>query len=390
MGIEYIQGFDFYETTSDPAVPYLTADNVEKLLGFRAPANSSSWFIDSSGSETGPEISTTEVRINGRSLKLDRQDQGSTYNPQWNGAKHLDFTRTFSQTQKACVGFATYIDTAPTTPIPIVQVLYDNGTSEAEQASLWLGPTGVLYLSSDNLNLSDDTAQSSTIITGASSGTGAFRFGRFVYVEMWVDYTVSIPTIVVHVNGTEVINKASSACQKVAGGYITGLSIINPHNQYWSGDAFTQYLDDIYYSTDNAILGPQHIVALEPTADSTKEWTASVGSDNYQILNDEIDPSALSNYVSNTGTDQDIYDLQNPAVDVVAISAVAVTGLASIDTGTGNVRFTIHEGATEEFVSVTVDSSLPEFKQAIFEDNADDDAWTNALVTSMQMGIRIS
>ena len=396
MTLHLIQGFDYFATTNDPTVPFLDETDAERLLGFRAPANNAgaTWFINNAGTTEGLIIEATTARIDGKSLEIARQYEGATYNPQFHGIKHLDFTKTFTQSDRCVVGWALLIDTAPTSDIPILQFFYDNG-GEAEQLSLWITPTGRFYVGNTDFDVTDDTTQANTAIGSAQSATGAFRFNTFVYLEADLDYTATLPTLTLYVNGTAVLTVASSSMRKSSGDFIDGVSIIIPHNQYWGATgAFTAYIDDIYITTDEAPYGPQHISVLYPNSTETDNWVGSSGN-KHDILDNAFDPASLTPYVYNDAADdKDVYGLDNAGASIVTITAVAPTIIASIDSGSDVLKLGIADSvsATElvSGASVTVDNTSPKFYQTFFDTNADDAAWTNTLLDQLELILDLS
>ncbi len=388
MTIRLIQGFEQYETTSDPAVPYITADEVGRIFGFRDPANTANWFQDSGGLETGLSIDDSDARIDGRSLRFDRPDAAPN-NLVFNGQKHVDLTYSFASATRACIGFSVKFDKQPDVPIPLVQGLYDNGVTEEEQFSVWLSPTGSIFFADSSFDVSVDGVQTPTALGSGLSSSGVFRWVRHIYVEVDVDYTTLTPTGRIYINGTQVVSVSSVSLQKTTATSLTGLSIINPNNLYFADDNFVQYVDDIYVTTGEAALTPQHIVMLAPSTVDTAEWTPNGGTA-HSILSQLYDSSDLADYVYNTGVDEDVYNLTDAPADIVAITAVATTGLFSVDSGSSVLQLPIYESGTQLNNAVTIDDTLPQFAQGVFRTNANGAAWTNALVDSMKIGLDLN
>lgn len=392
MTLRLIQGFDFFSTTNDPTVPYLDETDAERLLGFRAPYNNdgATWFINSAAANEGLSIEASTVRIDGKSLEIARTYEGATYNPQFQGSKHLDFTKTFTQSDRAVIGFALLIDKAPTSDIPLVQFLYDN-SGEGEQCSLWLTPTGRFYLGSTDFDITDDTVQANTAIGTAQSATGVFRFNKFVYLELDLNFNTTLPTFTLYVNGTSVLTLNSSAARKSSASSIDGVSIISPHNQYFGTSIdYTMYIDDIYITTDEAPYGPQHIVCTYPNTTETDNWVATGAFNKHDILDNEFNPASLGNYVYNdAATDKDVYGMDNIGFSVTTVTAVSPTIIASIDSGSDVLKLGIaDEVSSTELTtgsSVTVDDIDPKFYQTFFTTNADAAAWTATLVNQLEL-----
>jgi hypothetical protein len=390
-----IQGFDMFSTTNNPTVPFFTEADTANLLGFRPPFNSdpATWFINSVAANEGPAIEASVVRINGKSLRLDRPYQGATYNPQFNGSKHLDFTKTFPQSNRAVLGFALNINTPPETDIPLVQFLYDNG-AEGEQLSLWLTPTGRLYIGTSDFDITDDSVQTNTPLPSASTAAGVFRYNRFVYLEIDLSLNATAgPTVRLYVNGNNVLTASGSNFRKEPSAFLDAVSIVNPHNGYWGATgAFTMYLDDIYITTGVAHYGPQHIALLVPSSTIISSWSTT-GIAAHLILDDSFNPASTGNYVfNNAANNRDVYAVQDAGAEFVSITAVAPTGLFSIDSGSDLLKLSIRDEITltQRDASVVIDSIDIEFKQTFFATNANSEAWTNARLDQLQLVMDLS
>lgn len=182
---------------------------------------------------------------------------------------------------------------------------------------------------------------SSTII--ASSASALMVPNVWYYTEIAVRIADTGGTVVVRLNGVEVINFTGDTRN-------AGVAQVDQITCFFPASNTTQWIDDVYYLDDtgpapyNTFLGDCRVPILAPNGNGT--YSQLVGSDgnstdNYQLV-DEIPPSTADYVGSATPGQRDTYqhtDLTTAAGQVLAVQPAALAfasdaGAASLKTVT--------------------------------------------------------
>jgi hypothetical protein len=105
-------------------------------------------------------------------------------------------------------------------------------------------------------------------------------------------------------------------------------------------------IDDLYLTNTDSRLGESRIYVLEPTSDSSVQWTRSAGSTNFSCVDEA--PFNTSDYVASaTVGHQDYYGFANLPYVPAAIHAVQTSMFAAKDdAATRTVRANLDSGGT--------------------------------------------
>lgn len=211
------------------------------------------------------------------------------------------------------------------------------------------------------------------------TSAGLIAINTWYYIEAEFVRDASAGSFKVWLNGVQVLNLTAIN---------TGASDINEIRMGNTGNNVS--LDDLYVTDAATKLGEVRIDALAPTADTaTKGWTASSGSDNYAMVDEQ--PFSTSDYVTGSTGDKDYYDFADLSFDPASIFAVQVTTLAKKDDATartfrGNIKSSSSEGNGATRGLGTSYVMYPD----IFEtDPNGGGAWTQASVNAAQVGIEV-
>jgi len=148
-------------------------------------------------------------------------------------------------------------------------------------------------------------------------------------------------------------------------------------------------LNDITGANNASWCGDGHIIALRPDGAGTKaEWTPSVGA-NYSCVNES--GADVTDYVTGgIAANIDLYEHDDsPAGDYAIIAVSEIAYAAAPVGGVNSVSFMSEEGGTEkEYPSAYPPTDQPWMYYGMLPTNAEDNAWTKALVTSSEYGLK--
>lgn len=252
MSIVLVEGFEAFVNET----PY-SLDLMERFMQ-NLPVKVPGWFSDAGFAK----ITSAETRIEGgQSLHFSRS---ATAVGAWDNAVSARIGWGFTNKQRMTVGFGLKIDNRPDSSFPILQLCNDVGLGEEEQVSVWLSPEGKLFCSSTDAQELVINQLPPAIIPEAASPAGLFRYGRWNYVEVFVDYTGAVPKVSFQMNGTLVLDAAEAAAlEKLGSNQLSSVFFINPPNTYWSNTAFNQFIDDVYIAgNENGFRHPQQIILM--------------------------------------------------------------------------------------------------------------------------------
>lgn len=216
----------------------------------------------------------------------------------------------------------------------------------------------------------------------------------WAYIEIQATFNASTGSVVVRVNGNQVLAVSGVDTDPESTG----------NANYISWDAAGCYLDDIYVIDPNtggapwnAFLGTTNGVTVEtlfPASNvGTPDFTPSPNTNaNWQNVSETaMDSDTTYNY-DPTLDDQDLFNIGSLSSDPVNIWAVAVRAAARIDgSSTVNLENRIVSDGTEVDGSAIDLPSTYAYQTTIQEtDPSTTDAWTYAGVNAMQIGYKIS
>lgn len=350
----FIEGFEALTPSSQ-----LTPHNLRHYMQALEPPVTDNWFADS-GTAT---ISNTKSRlVGGQSAHFYRAAGAAG---QWDHRYGADMGFGFTNKQRMVVGFAVYYDTQPINAIPVVKFSNDVGAGEEEQLGLWVSPSGKLFFSSVDYATDQSSQTLPVMIPEGATPPQVFRFGKWQYIEIFVDYTQDTPTISVQVNGNPVIEQAEAAAfAKLNSKYVSSVWFINPPNVYWNNAAVNHYFDDIYMKAGaSGFLGPQEIVFLGPGALVQNQW-AGGGSINLG----KISPGSLGTGVKPTALGQvNLYELSDLPADIAQLNGLSVfcVGSAGYD-GTDELIDRVEFGVRKSAADTAKATKVSAFEGPVF------------------------
>lgn len=393
MAIEFIQGFEHLLPTTEAQIS-VSPTELRDFLGFDLPVNQTDWFMDSTGGFTnlsGLMVINSDVRIDGQSLRIRRPNSGS-FNSNFNGLSAVDFTKSLALASRVVVGFAVKYSKAPEQPIPLLQWRYDDATNDFEQASLWVGKSGVMFFATTDMNLASTSPIAAVPIDGALTPRGTFNFTEWQYIE--VDYSLGatgLPSVIVYVNGVVVLSFTGTALRKTASPFASTVSIISPQNGYFLSNSYTMFLDDYYLSTAEPALGPQHIVLLQPTSTVQNQFVITGGvATSYEAVDGLFNESDLTNFISNDSTaDVEIFGLADVPATIDNVTAVSYGIIGEVNTGLSRYQLEMINGANTRSEDISETSTTPRYRWGIFEVQPNNTPWTVAALNSTNLAIDI-
>ncbi|MGW8177407.1 MAG: hypothetical protein ACWGQW_01205 [bacterium] len=203
------------------------------------------------------------------------------------------------------VGVAVYIEDSFLSALPLINII---DSSQSIQATLQVNTDGSLSVS------------------GQSSSSGVIIRDTWFYIELTITVNDSTGSVVVDVDGTEVINQTSIDTQGQATDDVYGAS-------FQGSAANFRYFDDLYIRDDTTRHGGNtYIQTLRPTgAGNYTQFTPSAGS-NYQNVDETVfDSDSTYNYSSTTGQ-IDSFAMGDLSGDTASVYAVVNKTVAKRNT----------------------------------------------------------
>lgn len=230
----------------------------------------------------------------------------------------------------------------------------------------------------------------------ATSAAGVFNVGQLQRLTLSIDTIGNSSTVVVNVNGVQVISQGS-VDTSITATTVDLIRLRGPdstvHSGTWSWAEL--FVCDGSGTQNNALLADWRMVVLDPTADTaTEDFTRSTGSDSFALVDDTTtgDDDGDGTYLeSSTAGHKTRMGYEDLAGTVTAVYAVAlVTSLRKTDSGARTMRGHIFSDATEA-VGATIDPGQSYQTQVdLFNVDPDGDvAWTPAAVNALQAGVEI-
>lgn len=398
MTLRHLQGFEHIKPTTVGEV-HVEAGEVRTHLGFLTPTNTAEWFVGDAGlptSDSGPVIISSDARINGQSLQIKRPDAGD-FQDTFNGRYIADFRIVTAPSFKTAVGFAVKFSKAPSSAFPLVRFSANSGLFDELQTSLWVGTEGQLFFSATAVGMDSLAPIAPNPIQVTLTDAQVLNFDAWNYIEIELNHTGAASTATVVINGAVVLDAVSStALCASANTRTTSIAVLNVQNHYFPDNSYDMFLDDMYFvdgvgGVINGLLGPQHIILLQPDGTSQSEWTIFGGeATSHETVDGLYDQSDLTRYLeSSTNTDKDILTLSNVPADVVSISAIVVSSFMSVDTGATNIRVGIEQGGNERTVTHAVNTLTPAVYNAVFQQNASGQNWTPTNLNATSLTVEV-
>jgi hypothetical protein len=215
----------------------------------------------------------------------------------------------------------------------------------------------------------------------AGSAAGLIVTGAWNYLEVELTRNASTGAVNLYLNGT-LVASASSAN--------TGASSID--NVALSGGFCNFDFDDMYIVDAATKLGEVSIQTIRPSADTaTKDWTRSVGSDNYANVDDATVDGDTTYNSSGTVSQKDLFDLVNLSGTPSSVKAVNLVMTARKDNSDlREIRTNMKNGSTTtNGTTRTLSTSYVMYSQ-IYETNPDDSAaFDGTDINAMQLGYEV-
>jgi len=235
---------------------------------------------------------------------------------------------------------------------------------------------------------------SSTLITVNLDGVtiGTYNLSPipsvWYYIEVKVVCDDTVGSVEIHVNGTSVYT-LSNINTANANTFYNKASLTIPENHGAWFDDF--YVCDDSGETQNDFLGPLHIVAVFPDADTaTKEWTPSTGVTHYNLIDEN--PYSTSDYISTTTPGAtDLFEYPS-LVGTGAIIGIQINTTMVI-TGTGVVIKTpiVSNGVVDEDAGVNMSNTTDlDVRRISITDPNTGSAWTISGLAAAQIGVKAS
>lgn len=227
----------------------------------------------------------------------------------------------------------------------------------------------------------------------ASTAAGVLPAGAWSYVEVKATSHASTGTVVVRVNGIQVL----SLTGQNTGGTLINNFMVGHVNNTLLGNAYDDvYIADTTGSVNNDFIGDVIVEHLRPVADDTAQWLGSDGNstNNYDLV-DEAGAFNSADYVASATVGQrDLYTIgasSKPSAAAVA-GVIAVAVAMKTDAGARGVKLDLKEGSggtVRSSAELGLPTTFGEIS-AVFDRKADGSAWTVADVNALRIGYEVS
>lgn len=229
-----------------------------------------------------------------------------------------------------------------------------------------------------------------------TSAAGVLPVGAWSYVEVKATFSNTIGTVVVRVNGVQVLNLSGLDTIDSSSTGVTTLVLGAAVSVATTGAVF----DDVYIANavgtvNNDFLGELTVEHLRPAADDTAQWLGSDGNstNNFDLV-DEAGTYNGADYVASSTVGQ--RDLYTPTASARATTSpvlgVVVAAVAQkSDSGTRTVKLDVKEGSggtVRQSVELGLPTSFGELL-AVFERKGDGSQFTIADVNNLRMGMEV-
>ncbi|MET0786106.1 MAG: hypothetical protein ABWX90_04135 [Candidatus Saccharimonadales bacterium] len=286
----------------------------------------------------------------------------------------------------------------PPTTGPIIAGCAFKSTAAASAIMGFTGPSNVSHVlltrGAGGELIAYRTASGSVI---GSSAAGVLPAGAWSYIEAKVTIHDSTGSLIVRVNGIEVLNLINVDTKDTQ----TVTDSLRFGSSTFSTTVIGASWDDVYIadntgSFNNDFLGELTVEHLRPAADDTVQWVGSDGNstDNYALV-DEAGVYVPSDYVeSSTVGQRDLYTVtpstRSVSAPVLAVMPVAVA--LKTEAGTRTLKLDIKEGSggtVRSSSGLGIPSSFGEVR-AVFDRKNDGTQWTVADVNNLRIGYEVA
>lgn len=232
----------------------------------------------------------------------------------------------------------------------------------------------------DVLTLSWDGATGKIMVNG-SPGVATVVLGVFYYFEIVIDKTLG--EIRVYINNELDLTVSLPS----------GAAFITTFVCAWSSSGDVKRLDDLVF-VDSATgtytdrIGPVQITARLPSVDVDAEWSASVGSDNFDMVNNiPVDPAqfiqsntsgAYSTYLSNTT----VPDPDN----ILAVGLVVRARKSDVDNRQIGLLVGTKAGPSKEVLQPVLQTT-DTYSYAVFETDTANQLWDDESMSDTAFGV---
>jgi hypothetical protein len=233
----------------------------------------------------------------------------------------------------------------------------------------------------------------------ATSATNVLPAAAWSYVEVKTTINNSTGSVVVRVNGVQVVNVTGVDTQEEPS--LATADMVRLGQASIGLTAVGNAWDDVYIcnttgTVNNDFLGELTVDHLRPGADDTAQWLGSDGNstNNYDLV-DEAGTAVTTDYVASSTVGQ--RDLYTPVASTKAATSpvlgVVVCAVAmKTDAGTRTVKLDVKEGSggtVRQGTEQGLPTTFGELRQ-VFERKGDGSQFTVADVNALRMGIEVA
>lgn len=222
-------------------------------------------------------------------------------------------------------------------------------------------------------------------ITSLALATEPLRVGTWNYIDVKVVLHDSTGSIQVRLNGQDIINETNIDTKYSSGTFKYGsVSIEAFERGAW---------DDIYIYDDTggtpSLQGSRAVENLSPTSDDTSQWTPSIGSDHYALVNDTTinDTTYVSHSTINEVDDWGYSNITE--IDGGILGLAQWTRATTNDGGIRTVNSLCESNSTEDLDSVAHSEGFETLYRIIDEDPDTSTAWTVSGVNAATFGVEV-
>lgn len=213
------------------------------------------------------------------------------------------------------------------------------------------------------------------------------------YLEVKVEAATVNGSLILKVDGNEAMNYTGNTVTRTEYPFYSRVSWRDNKNAGFQIDDL--YICDATGNTNNDFLGTCNVKTVSPAADISCNWTLSTGNDAYALIDeDDLD----SNYLTaNTSGQIALVETENVAISGTIVGAMVCCDLAldEVDAQLNKyARMITQNGASGSPVELRVpvpgtDNSVVCSTQ-IMETDTDGNAWTNASVNALRIGVEVA
>jgi hypothetical protein len=222
-------------------------------------------------------------------------------------------------------------------------------------------------------------------LLGTTSGAGLGSTWKYIEIKVKISDTVG--TVDVYVDGVSVLSVADADTKPSTPAYCDRVRLYPSAYSYFDD----WYVVDTAGSINNNVLGPQKVVTIFPSGDSSVAWTPSTGTTHYDLLDERATGATdETDWVeTNASGTVDVYTY----ADVSSLNSIAGIQLSTVarnyDGSTLKlVTRVVSDEATSDSGDVTLTSAMREYTRVLEVDPATSTAWTVSGVNAATFGIK--